>query len=52
MRRNDREVNDEMKIDSIIKSCDCCRLGFVENNEAYILPLNFGFENISCKKHK
>ena len=50
MRRNDREVIDENKIDLIINNCDCCRLGFVKNNEAYILPLNFGFENENGKR--
>lgn len=45
MRRNDRKVTDEDKIDSIINDCDCCRLGFVDTDGAYILPLNFGYEN-------
>lgn len=45
MRRKDREVTDENRIDSIIMNCDCCRLGFVDSDGAYILPLNFGFEN-------
>ncbi len=43
MRRTDREVIDNQKIDEIILSCNCIRLGFVDNNKAYIVPLNFGF---------
>ena len=43
MRRKDREVIDEKKIDEIILNCDCCRLGFADGNATYILPLNFGY---------
>lgn len=41
MRRREREVTDAGKIDAIIRSCDCCRLGFVDGEEAYIVPVNF-----------
>ena len=44
MRRQDREISDFSEIIRIIESCDCCRLGFVDNREAYIVPLNFGYE--------
>ena len=44
LRRKDREVKDFSEIIRIIESCDCCRLGFVDNREAYIVPLNFGYE--------
>ena len=43
MRRKDREVTDREKIKSIILNCHCCRLGFVDEGEVYIVPLNFGF---------
>ncbi len=45
MRRKDREIVDANKIDEIIKSCQYCRLGFydAENDEVYVLPMNFGF---------
>lgn len=42
MRRKDREVRDEALISEIIRQCHCCRLGFCEDGEAYIVPLNFG----------
>ena len=47
MRRKDREVLDEIKIDEFIRNCDCCRIGFYdkENDEVYIVPLNFGYSN-------
>lgn len=44
MRRADRQVTDEAYIDSIILACDCLRLGFVDEDEAYIVPLTFGYE--------
>lgn len=43
MRRSDREVTDEEKIDSVIADCHCCRLGFCDDGEVYIVPLNFGY---------
>ncbi len=43
MRRNDREVKDILKIHEIMDSCYCCRLGFYNNGQIYILPLNFGY---------
>lgn len=46
MRRKDREIVDFGKIASIINSCDCCRLGLVDANEAYIVPMNFGCDII------
>ena len=45
MRRKDRQITDDNVIDEIILQCDVCRLGFVSDGMAYILPLNFGFEN-------
>ena len=44
MRRRDREITDPEKMLAIVKACDCCRLGFVDDAGAYIVPMNFGFE--------
>lgn len=46
MRRKDRAVTDADKIRQVILSCSCCRLGFYDEQEQepYILPLNFGYE--------
>lgn len=43
MRRKDREVTDTEKINNIINNCSCCRIGFNDNGEVYIVPLNFGY---------
>lgn len=44
MRRKDREVPDYGKMLSIVNACDCCRIGLVDEEEAYIVPMNFGYE--------
>ncbi len=44
MRRKDREVTDSARILNIINHCTCCRIGFIDNGEIYIVPLNFGYE--------
>lgn len=43
MRRKDREITNSKTIEKIIKECPCCRLGFNDNGEVYIVPLNFGY---------
>ncbi len=42
LRRKDREVVDHDKIMNVIKNCHCCRLGFYDCGDVYIVPLNFG----------
>ena len=44
MRRHDREVTDPAKIREIIAGCTCCRLGLCDGERAYIVPMNYGFE--------
>lgn len=44
MRRKDREVTNNRKINEIIADCHCCRLGFYDEGQIYIVPLNFGYE--------
>lgn len=44
MRRQDREVTDSQLIEDIISRCYCCRLGFYDSGEIYIVPLGYGYE--------
>lgn len=44
MRRSDRAVTDHVKIREIIHQCHCCRIGFCDDGQVYIVPLNFGYE--------
>ena len=49
MRRKEREVTDYNKMIEILKSCDCCRIGLVDGKGAYIVPMNFGYEDNNGK---
>lgn len=44
MRRKDREVIKDEEIDKIISNCYCCRLGFQDEGNIYMVPLSFGYE--------
>ena len=44
MRKANRAITDLDEIKPLIDSCDTIRLGFVDGDEAYIVPLSFGFE--------
>ncbi|MCP4177440.1 MAG: pyridoxamine 5'-phosphate oxidase family protein [bacterium] len=45
MRMKDREITDKAIIEKIIKGSDICRLGLSYKDEAYIVPLNFGYKD-------
>lgn len=44
MRRKEREVTDYQEIHKIIESSKIVRIGFNDNGNIYIVPVNFGFE--------
>lgn len=50
MRRKDREVTDGEKINEIIKKSKICRVGFIDDGQVYIVPLNFGFTDGDGKR--
>ena len=43
MRRSDREVTDSKRIKEIIDSSEIIRIGYYDNGEVYIVPVNFGY---------
>lgn len=43
MRRKDRQVTDKAEIYRVLDECDVCRVGFCDEGEVYIVPLNFGY---------
>ena len=45
MRRLDKKITDEKVIEEILLRSDICRLGLVDNGEAYIVPVNYAYEN-------
>jgi nitroimidazol reductase NimA-like FMN-containing flavoprotein (pyridoxamine 5'-phosphate oxidase superfamily) len=44
MRRHDKEIKDRKVIDSILENAGICRLGLVDNGEAYIVPVNYAYK--------
>lgn len=49
MRRKERQVTDPAEILNVIHECDVCRLGFCDNGQVYIVPLNFGYTHAEGK---
>ena len=43
MRRYDKQITDKIIISEILEKSDLCRLGLVENGEAYIVPVNYAY---------
>jgi hypothetical protein len=44
MRRRDREITDLEKIKEIITKATVVHLAMVDSDEAYVVPVNFGYE--------
>ena len=45
MRRQDKEITDTGLIREVLVKSEICRLGLVENDEAYIVPVNYAYDN-------
>jgi len=45
MRRTDKEITNRREIDTILSKAAVCRLGLIDHDIPYIVPLNFGFRN-------
>jgi nitroimidazol reductase NimA-like FMN-containing flavoprotein (pyridoxamine 5'-phosphate oxidase superfamily) len=51
MRLKDREISDETGIQAIINNAVVCRLGIVNGNTPYVVPLCFGFKDNTLYFH-
>lgn len=51
MRRKDKEITDPEAIREIMEKAEICRLGLVEDGEAYIVPVNYAFHNNTIYIH-
>jgi len=51
MRRKEREITDIEEIEDIINKATVCRLGLVDNDEPYIVPVCFGYERNALYFH-
>ncbi|HOX73772.1 MAG TPA: pyridoxamine 5'-phosphate oxidase family protein [Bacteroidales bacterium] len=45
MRRKEKEITDKRIISEILMKSEVCRLGFVDKGEAYIVPVNYAYDN-------
>ena len=43
LRRQERQITEKSKIESIIMQCDVCRIAFADNNIPCIVTMNFGY---------
>jgi nitroimidazol reductase NimA-like FMN-containing flavoprotein (pyridoxamine 5'-phosphate oxidase superfamily) len=51
MRRKDREITDRAEIEAVINEAMVCRIGLVDDNTPYVVPVCFGYENGSVYIH-
>ena len=50
MRRKDREVTEMEEIQQIFDECKVCRIGIMDENGPYIVPVNYGYVRKEGKK--
>ena len=51
MRKKDKEITDIKEIEKIIKKAIRCRIGLVDNDEPYVVPVCFGYERSALYFH-
>lgn len=51
MRREDKEIRDRTVIDSVIRRSQVCRLGLVDGDAPYVIPMCFGYDGTSLYFH-
>ena len=51
MRRKEKEITEIGDIEKIIKKALCCRIGLVDDDEPYIVPVSFGYERNALYFH-
>jgi len=51
LRRKDKEITDKGEIESIIRKSLVCRLGLVDDDSPYIVPVCFGYKDNSLYFH-
>jgi nitroimidazol reductase NimA-like FMN-containing flavoprotein (pyridoxamine 5'-phosphate oxidase superfamily) len=44
MRRKEKEISNTDEIDAIIGQADICHLGLIDDDEPYVVPVNFGYK--------
>ena len=49
MRRKEREITGTHEKLAIIEKCAVCRIGLADNDQPYVIPLNFGYTFVDNK---
>jgi nitroimidazol reductase NimA-like FMN-containing flavoprotein (pyridoxamine 5'-phosphate oxidase superfamily) len=44
MRRSDKEIKDQKKIDWVLKEAEIIKIALSDNNHPYLVPMNFGYD--------
>ncbi len=45
MRRSEQEITKKADIEAVIAEAEFCRLGLIDGDQPYIVPLNFGYRD-------
>ena len=45
MRRTDREIKDIKEIEAILNESKYCHLGLVDEDQPYVVPMNYAYSN-------
>lgn len=45
MRRKDRELTNKADIEDVLKRAFVCHLGLVDGDQAYVVPMNYAYED-------
>ncbi len=51
MRRKEKQIIKTADIEQILKQAQVCRLGLVDNNVPYIVPMNYGYQGQALYFH-
>ena len=51
MRRKDKEIIDKELIEEILERNRICRIGFVDGERPYIIPMNYGYKDNNLYVH-
>ena len=45
MRKAEREIKDKEELEQVIMKAEVCRLGMIDGDEPYVVPMNFGYRD-------
>ena len=51
MRRKEKEISDSKEVEEILRKNELCRIAFAFENEAYVVPMNYGFQEHAIYLH-